>query len=197
MFVLRIISLFVVLLYDAPYYRCTALCFFRKLNHVTAFSSIRSLSVNQISSPSALYQKQSNNDDTVKGNVNSNKKSTPLVYKHISLLIAIWQKIHDLAQNSDSDVVEDDDDDYSDFVLSKYYGANTDNKSSKNRKLVDGVIKHFQFCKDTCAADGAFLMATQNSDDQDLLRLSRVSRQRQTMIVFITLHSYIHTKFAL
>ena len=87
------------------------------------------------------------------------------------MLTAIWQKIHALSQDTDGDVV-DEDDDYSDFILSEYYGSATE--SSRNRKIVDGVIKHFQFSKDTCAADGAFLMATQNNADQDVLRLSRV-----------------------
>lgn len=182
---LRVVSLsFLLLLLDAPY-TCTALCYFGKLGRLTAFSSSRSRPNDQISAFTALHQTQSNNnDDAVKRNVNSKKQ---LVYKHISLLIAIWQKIHALAQisYSDSDAVDDDDDDYSDFILSEYYGANSnspDIKSSKNRKLVDGVIKHFQFCKDTCAADGAFLMATQNSADQDLLRLSRVRLQLQTTV---------------
>jgi len=144
-------------------YKCSALYSFRKLNHRNMFSSPGTRSLDQFPSPSVVYQ--SNNDDT------NSKKSNSLVLKHISLLTAIWQKIHALSQDTDGDVV-DEDDDYSDFILSEYYGSATE--SSRNRIIVDGVIKHFQFSKDTCAADGAFLMATQNNANQDVLRLSRV-----------------------
>lgn len=42
------------------------------------------------------------------------------------------------------------------------------------RKDVGGFIKHFQVCKD-CAADHAFLMATQDDENNDVLRLSNVN----------------------
>jgi hypothetical protein len=35
-----------------------------------------------------------------------------------------------------------------------------------NRRQMEGFIQHFQNCKD-CAADHAFLMATQNDDNED------------------------------
>lgn len=120
----------------------------------------------------------SNDNKDLKSISNSKAKSpVPLIQKHISLLISIWGRIHTLnLADSISDDFEAED--YSDFVLSDYYGAvTTSNKNAKpdrNRKLVDGLIKHFQFCRDTCAADGAFLMATQNEQDQDVLRLSKV-----------------------
>ena len=173
MLVLRIfISLLFVLRATYNAYRCSGysgLCNFRKLSYRNFFSSPGTRSIDQFPSSFVVYQTK--NDDIVDKNIINNKKSTSLVHQHISLLIAIWQKIHALSQDTDSDVV-DEDDDCSDFILSEYYGGATE--SSRNRKLVDGVIKHFQFCKDTCAADGAFLMATQNSADEDLLRLSRV-----------------------
>lgn len=41
------------------------------------------------------------------------------------------------------------------------------------RQEIAGFIQHFQNCKD-CAADQAFLMATQNEANEDILRLSNV-----------------------
>lgn len=51
-----------------------------------------------------------------------------------------------------------------DFKLSDY---------QLNRVDVKGFLKHFQTCKD-CAADRAFLMATQDDDNNDILRLATV-----------------------
>ena len=57
-----------------------------------------------------------------------------------------------------------DTDEETDFVLKDY---------NLNRYDVEGFTKHFQACKD-CAADGVFLMATQNDDGLDVLRLTNM-----------------------
>eukprot|EP00607_Mallomonas_marina_P010364 CAMPEP_0182421368 /NCGR_PEP_ID=MMETSP1167-20130531/6732_1 /TAXON_ID=2988 /ORGANISM="Mallomonas Sp, Strain CCMP3275" /LENGTH=528 /DNA_ID=CAMNT_0024598435 /DNA_START=39 /DNA_END=1625 /DNA_ORIENTATION=+ len=43
-----------------------------------------------------------------------------------------------------------------------------------SRHDVRGMLQHFQFCKD-CSGDSAFLMATQDTDKNDVLRLSQIS----------------------
>ena len=73
--------------------------------------------------------------------------------KKAMLLASIWMKI--CQQNDDGEV---------DFRLVDF---------NLNRNEVKGLIKHFQTCKD-CAADNAFLMASQDNDNNDVLRLSNV-----------------------
>jgi hypothetical protein len=76
------------------------------------------------------------------------------VIRHTSLLVALWDKI----------AFPNEDDADTDFKLSDY---------GMSRKDVGGFIAHFQTCKD-CAADHAFLMATQDDSGADVLRLSNV-----------------------
>ena len=78
----------------------------------------------------------------------------PMMFKHVSLLIDLWNKI--------SFPTEDDTE--TDFMLSDY---------GFNRNTVKGFLQHFQCCKDS-SADHAFLMATQNDAGEDMLRLSNV-----------------------
>jgi hypothetical protein len=65
------------------------------------------------------------------------------------------------------------------------------------RKDVRGLLKHFQSCKD-CAADNAFLMATQNSANEDVLSLCYVNFAVLGMshlihtLYLITITWYIH-----
>jgi hypothetical protein len=58
-----------------------------------------------------------------------------------------------------------DEHDEVDFVLSEY---------ALERNQMEGFINHFQSCKD-CAADGAFVMATQNDDNKDVMKLTNVA----------------------
>ena len=78
----------------------------------------------------------------------------PMMFKQVSLLIALWNKI--------SFPTEDDTE--TDFTLTDF---------GLNRNTVKGFLQHFQVCKD-CAAEHAFLMATQNDEGADTLRLSNV-----------------------
>lgn len=96
---------------------------------------------------------------------------------HIELLINIWTSVCLASQEQGWMQNENEEDEYIDFVLSDYYGDGTssvENDSGRIRKRASGVIQNFQFCKDTCAADNVFLMATQNDEGKDVLRLSRV-----------------------
>ena len=94
--------------------------------------------------------------------INKVMRSTPpphipneSVIQHTSLLVSLWNKIAFADDYSDEEV---------DFKLSDY---------GMTRKDIGGFITHFQTCKD-CAADHAFLMATQDENGADVLRLSNV-----------------------
>lgn len=102
---------------------------------------------------------------------------SPLLNSHIDLLINIWQSVCLASKEKGWMKDSSEEEEFIDFVLKDYYGngaLSEENESARVRKRASGLIQHFQFCKDTCAADGVFLMATQNDEDQDLLRLSRV-----------------------
>lgn len=100
-------------------------------------------------------------DVDISAAINKVMKSTPpphvrdeSVVQHTALLVNLWDKI----------AFPSEDDEDTDFKLSDYGMA---------RKDVKGFISHFQNCKD-CAADHAFLMATQDDEGADVLRLSNV-----------------------
>jgi len=76
------------------------------------------------------------------------------LFQRALLLKELWSKI----------VFVNEDTTTSDFRLKDYL---------LNRGDVKGLIKHFQNCKD-CAADNAFLRATQNDNNDDVLRLNYV-----------------------
>lgn len=101
-----------------------------------------------------------------------------LLRAHVNLMVDFWRNVCLSSLLTDTDDVADN---YFDLVLSKYYGDagiiadKTARNKRRGRQLVDGLIKHIQFCKDTCAADGVFIMATQNEGNEDLLRLSRAN----------------------
>ena len=93
--------------------------------------------------------------------INKVMRSTPpphipaeSVIQHTALLVALWNKV----------AFPNEDDEDTDFILGDY---------GLSRKDVGGFITHFQTCKD-CAADHAFLMATQDDSGADVLRLSNV-----------------------
>ena len=93
--------------------------------------------------------------------INRVMRSTPAphipqqsVIDHTSLLVSLWDKI----------AFPNENDEDTDFRISDY---------GLSRKDVGGFITHFQTCKD-CAADHAFLMATQDENGADVLRLSNV-----------------------
>lgn len=73
-----------------------------------------------------------------------------------SLLLNLWSAITFPSNDNDGEV---------DFVLEDY---------QLKRNDMEGLIKHFQSCKD-CSADKAFLMATQNDLNQDVLRLTNIN----------------------
>jgi hypothetical protein len=75
--------------------------------------------------------------------------------RQTALLTAIWEKI--AFPRPDSPQL--------DFLLKDY---------NLNRDDVKGLLSNFQNCKD-CAADRAFLMATQDAHGNDMLRLSQVA----------------------
>lgn len=79
----------------------------------------------------------------------------PLFTKQARIMNDIWESI---AFPESSEV-------FKDFKLKDY---------DLNRRDVKGMIQHFQFCKDY-AADNAFLMATQDDEKQDVLRLNYIS----------------------
>ena len=73
----------------------------------------------------------------------------------VNLLVDIWNfSSYPNAENSEID-----------FVLTNY---------GLDRSGVKGLISHFQSCRDSCAADKVFLMATQNDEGEDVLRLTQV-----------------------
>ena len=76
------------------------------------------------------------------------------VIKQVSLLVSLWSKIA-FPTEDDADV---------DFRLADY---------GLDRNNVKGFLSHFQNCKD-CSADHAFLMATQDDDGTDILKLTNV-----------------------
>jgi hypothetical protein len=84
---------------------------------------------------------------------------TDIIIKKVNLLADLWQAISfppPFNNGNDGEV---------DFLLSRY---------GLSRRSVSGLIQHFQTCRD-CAADGAFLMATQDENtNEDILRLSQV-----------------------
>lgn len=93
--------------------------------------------------------------------INTVMRSTPPIHipsqsviQHTSLLVSLWDKI----------AFPNEDDEDTDFKLSDY---------GMTRADVGGFITHFQTCKD-CAADHAFLMATQDDSGEDVLRLNNV-----------------------
>ena len=95
--------------------------------------------------------------------INTVMRSTPpphipdeSVIRHTSLLVSLWNQIAFANTEGNEEEV--------DFKLTDY---------GLTRKDVKGFIAHFQTCKD-CAADNAFLMATQDDAGEDVLRLSNV-----------------------
>eukprot|EP01038_Epipyxis_sp_PR26KG_P005370 gene5370-7448_t len=83
----------------------------------------------------------------------------------IALLVDLWQQIafppitlDESNEANDSSFFEQ----YIDYRLKDY---------KYNRQTINGFIKHFQACKDSCSADNAFLLATQNEVGDDVLRL--------------------------
>lgn len=114
---------------------------------------------NKLSSDANFRLKVSSDEITTA--VNTAMRSTPpphtpdqSVIDHTSLLVSLWDKI----------AFPNTDDEDTDFRLTDY---------GLSRKDIGGFITHFQTCKD-CAADHAFLMATQDDDGADVLRLSNV-----------------------
>jgi len=108
--------------------------------------------------------------------IRSDKKS--LLNAHIDLLINIWQSVCLSSKEQGWLKSGDEEEEFIDFVLDDYYGngiLSEENNFDSVRKRASGLIQHFQFCKDTCAADNVFLMATQNDEEKDLLRLSRAN----------------------
>lgn len=85
------------------------------------------------------------------GNVET--KLDPKLVQLTSLLTNLWGKVANPDTFGEVDFVLDD------------YGL--------TRRDVGGFINHFQTCRD-CAAEGAFLSATQNIDKKYTLRLSNV-----------------------
>jgi len=81
-------------------------------------------------------------------------KINPKLLSKTSLLVHLWGAI-----SYPTDTIEE-----TDFVLRDYQLTRYD---------VEGLTKHFQACKD-CAAEGVFLMATQNDEGYDVLRLSNM-----------------------
>lgn len=81
-------------------------------------------------------------------------KINPKLLSKASLLVHLWGAI-----SYPTDTIEE-----TDFVLRDYQLTRYD---------VEGLTKHFQACKD-CAAEGVFLMATQNDEGYDVLRLSNM-----------------------
>jgi len=77
-----------------------------------------------------------------------------LIVQQVNLLVDLWNKV--------SFPTEDDTE--TEFKLSDY---------KLSRRNVKGFLEHFQNCKD-CSADNAFLMATQNDEGEDVLRLNNV-----------------------
>ena len=111
-------------------------------------------------SPHSSVLLRATTDDVARA-INTVMRSTPpphipaqSVIQHTSLLVSLWDKISFPNENDED----------TDFKLVDY---------GLTRKDVGGFITHFQTCKD-CAADHAFLMATQDDDGNDVLRLSNV-----------------------
>lgn len=114
----------------------------------------------QRGTPPSSFRLKATTDDVARA-INTVMRSTPpphvpaqSVIQHTSLLVSLWDKISFPNENDED----------TDFKLSDY---------GLTRKDVGGFITHFQTCKD-CAADHAFLMATQDDDGNDVLRLSNV-----------------------
>ncbi|KAJ1442045.1 hypothetical protein B484DRAFT_442458 [Ochromonadaceae sp. CCMP2298] len=78
----------------------------------------------------------------------------PKLVKFTRLLTDLWGAVAFPDENEEVD-----------FVLSEY---------DLERNQMEGFINHFQTCKD-CAADGAFVMATQNDEDKDVMKLTNVA----------------------
>jgi hypothetical protein len=78
----------------------------------------------------------------------------PKLVKLTQLLTDLWGAVAFPDENEEVD-----------FVLSEY---------DLERNQMEGFINHFQTCKD-CAADGAFVMATQNDEDKDVMKLTNVA----------------------
>lgn len=100
-------------------------------------------------------------DVDISAAINKVMKSTPpphipaeSVIQHTALLVSLWDKV----------AFPNEGDEDTDFKLSDF---------GMERKDVKGFINHFQTCKD-CSADHAFLMATQDDEGADVLRLSNV-----------------------
>lgn len=70
----------------------------------------------------------------------------------VALLTDLWTAVSRIATQS-----------VSNFVLQDY---------NLNRFDIEGIIEHFQVCRD-CAADEAFLMAARNDKGEDILQLVR------------------------
>lgn len=82
------------------------------------------------------------------------KQLNPKLLSKTSLLVHLWGAI-----SYPVDAIEE-----TDFLLRDYQLTRYD---------VEGLTKHFQACKD-CAAEGVFLMATQNDEGYDVLRLTNM-----------------------
>lgn len=79
----------------------------------------------------------------------------PKIISQVNLLVDIWKGISFPDYTGDDDIL---------FRLEDY---------SLSRKDVKGFLNHFQSCKD-CAADNAYLMATQDNGNKDTLKLSNI-----------------------
>jgi len=87
-------------------------------------------------------------------------KMNPKLLSKTSLLVNLWGAI-----SYPMDNIEE-----TDFILHDYQLTRYD---------VEGLTKHFQACKD-CAAEGVFLMATQNDNGHDVLRLTNMPHELLT-----------------
>ena len=109
-----------------------------------------------------IYSTVPNNavDVTSSGRVPSSQQlphvPNEMIMKQVLLLTDLWQKVAFPSHNEDDDEI--------DFELKNY---------DLSRLQVKGLLEHFQNCKD-CAGDNAFLMATQNDNNEDVLRLNNV-----------------------
>eukprot|EP01041_Mallomonas_annulata_P006512 gene6512-13151_t len=111
------------------------------------FCSIKPVKSSRFCDAKTLFMSETTSINVV------NKKD--LLKKQASILGEIWKQI---AFPTESQVIMD-------FRLDDF---------GLNRNTVRGMLQHFQFCKD-CAGDNAFLMATQDKDKNDLLRLNHVA----------------------
>ena len=77
------------------------------------------------------------------------------IFRQTALMVSLWKNVA-FPPDTDNGV---------EFKLSDF---------GLTRSDIRGFLNHFQTCKD-CAADNAFLMATQNSNNEDVLTLTSVN----------------------